>query len=144
MKKICVTFSLDVGLQDQMVKELEKLSFLKDAELFFVHIFKEESYPFLMPPIFYPVIEQKKEIAESLTSIFQKITENTKGKEKHYHVEFNNSPEDGLVNFLNHHRCDFVITLMREHKGLTNYFTGSFSEYLVKHAPCPVIVLRSK
>lgn len=49
-----------------------------------------------------------------------------------------------LVEFAFREGVDLIVTGARGLSGLKRYLLGSISNYLVNHAPCPVLVIRSK
>jgi nucleotide-binding universal stress UspA family protein len=145
MKKVVIAMPLDEKLQSKILEDIQKVDWLNDqCELDFVHIFKQENYPYMMPPTIYPNKEQKGEITKTITEIFQGLTKDLKFKEKRYHVDYNESPKEGMVEYLKNNNSDVVISLTREKHGVTDYFSSTFTEYLIKHAPCNVLVLRHK
>ena len=142
MKKVVVCMPLNEELQKKIFAGISKLDWLNDSEVDFVHIFKQESFPYMMPPTIYPDQTQKMEIQKTLVEIFQGLTKNLTFKRKSYHVAFDESPKDGILTYLKDHHADLVITFTKEKHGIKGYFASSFTEYLVKHSPCHVLALR--
>ena len=133
---------LDEKLQKNIFEGIKNLARLNESEVDFVHIFKQESFPYIMPPTVYPDQEQKTEIQKTIKEIFQGLTSELNFKNKHFHVAFDESPKDGMTAYLKENNADLVITYTREKHGISGYFASSFTEFLVKHAPCNVLTLR--
>lgn len=133
---------LDEKLQQSIFEGMRKLDWLNNSEVDFVHIFKQESFPYMMPATVFPDQAQKGEIQKTIKDIFQGLTSELNFKSKHFHVAFDESPKDGMVSYLKENNADLVITYTKEKQGITGYFASSFTEFLVKHAPCNVLTLR--
>lgn len=145
MKKVVIAMPLDEELQARILEDIQKIDWLNDqCEIDFVHIFKQESYPYMMPPTIYPNKEQKVEITKTITEIFKGLTKDLNFKIKRFHVDYNEVPKEGLVDYLKENNTDVVISMTREKHGFKDYFSSTFTEHLIKHAPCNVLVLRHK
>jgi nucleotide-binding universal stress UspA family protein len=142
MKKVIICLPLNEELQRHIFDGISKLHWLADCDVDFVHIFKQEKYPYTVPSITYPNQEQMLEIQKTLTEIFSGLTKELNFKSKAYHVAFNESPKNGIIDYLSEHSADLVITYTEEKNGITDYFSNSFTEFLIKHAPCNVLTLR--
>lgn len=66
-----------------------------------------------------------------------------KGVELTPHMLFGHTGER-LVEFASHEGTDLIVTGARGLGSLKRYLLGSVSNYLVNHAPCPVLVIRGK
>jgi nucleotide-binding universal stress UspA family protein len=133
---------MDEDLQKKIFTGIQKLEWLKGSELDFVHIFKTESFPYMLPPTVYPDQDQKVEIKKTIEEIFNGITKELPYEQKISHCSFDSSPKEGMVSYLKEHKADLAIVLTREKHGLTSYFSSSFADHLVDHAPCNVLVIR--
>lgn len=143
MKKIVVAMPLDEKLQKNILSDIERIEWLhEDCEIDFVHIFKQENYPYMMPPTIYPDTTQKEEITKTITEIFMGLTKDLTFKLKTFHVSYDESPKEGMVEYLTKNNANLVISMTKEKHGLKHYFSSTFTEYLIKHAPCNVLVLR--
>lgn len=47
-----------------------------------------------------------------------------------------------IVNYAKHHGCDLIIISTHGRGGLSRLVFGSVAESVVRHAPCPVLVMR--
>ncbi len=143
MKNFTVAMPLDEVLQKNIIQSIEKLDWLKDdCEVDFVHIYECENYPYL--GIMYPDDVQKKNISIQLKKSFIEMTNHLDFKDKQVHIDFHENPKEGMVRFLKQNNVDAIITLTREKHGVLDFFQSSFTDYLISHAPCNVVVLRHK
>lgn len=142
MKKVVICMPLDEELQKNIFDGIKKLAWLQDSQVDFVHIFKQESYPYMMPPTIFPDANQKLEIQKTITEIFSGLTKDLPFKNKNFHVAFDESPKDGMISYLKDHDASLVVTYTREKHGISGYFSSSFTDFLVKHAACNVLALR--
>ena len=70
------------------------------------------------------------------------LTKDLPYKRMVHHCGFDNSPKEGMIRYLKEHNADLAITLTKEKHGLAGYFSSSFTDHLVDHAPCNVFVIR--
>lgn len=52
------------------------------------------------------------------------------------------APEHGIANLAAEEHCDLILLGSHGHSGLLRWFHGSVAEALVRHAPCPVLLVR--
>ncbi len=142
MKKIIICMPMEEKLQAKMFENLKSIDWFKDAQLDFVHIFKEESFPYMLPPTIYPDKDQKIEIRKTIEEIFEGLTKDLPYSNMVHHCGFHESPKEGMVEYLKKHNADLAITFTSEKSGFSGYFKSSFADYLSSHAPCNVLVLR--
>lgn len=134
---------LDENLQKDLIEGIKQTPWTtSDSELHFVHIFRREAFPYMMPPMVYPSKEQEGEITANLTKAFEGITKELT-LNKQFSILYHDSPKEGALEFLNAHAFDLAIGHTRKKHGVADYFSSSFTEYLVSHAPCHVLVLRN-
>lgn len=133
---------MDEKVQNAIIKKLKRIDWLKDARVTLVHIFKEENYPYMVPPTIYPTKEQKVDIEKTIKEIFDNLEKDVPAKEKTSDCVFHPNPKEGMVDYIKNRKPDLAITYTKEKHGLRDYFHSSFTEYLVKHAPCDVMAVR--
>jgi nucleotide-binding universal stress UspA family protein len=51
-------------------------------------------------------------------------------------------PAEQIVEFAREHNCDLVVMGTHGRTGLSHLLVGSVAEHVVRHAPCPVMVVR--
>ena len=142
MRKVIICVPMDENIQKDIFSGIQKLEWLKDSEINFVHIFKTESFPYMLPPTVYPDEDQKVEIKKTIEEIFTGLTKDLPYEHKTSYCGFDSSPKEGMVSYLKEHKADLAIVLTREKHGFSSYFSSSFADHLVDHAPCNVLVIR--
>jgi nucleotide-binding universal stress UspA family protein len=142
MKKVVICMPLDEQLQKNIFATLKTLTWLDQCSVDFVHIFKQESFPYMLPPTVFPDQAQANEIQKTLVDIFQGLTQDLNLSHKQFHVAFDESPKAGMVSYLKKNKAEMVITFVREKHGIAGFFASSFTEHLVAHSPCSVLALR--
>jgi len=142
MKKIVICMPMDEDLQNKIFAALKKVEWPKEHEVDFVHIFKEESFPYVIPPTIYPNQDQKLEIKKTIEEMFEGLTKDLPFKNKTYHCTFSESPKEEMVNYLKEVNANLAVVLTKERHGLSGFFASSFADYLIGHAPCNVLTLR--
>ena len=142
MKNIVVCMPMDEKAQNAIIKRLAGVDWLKEASFDFVHVFKEENYPYMVPPTIYPNKDQKVEIKQTIEEIFDGLAKDLALSKKTSTCLFHSSPKEGMVEYLRKGNQDLVISHTQEKHDLKDYFHSSFTEYLIKHAPCDVLTIR--
>lgn len=142
MKKVAISMPLDDVAQNALMEKLKSIPWIKEMDLEFVHIFKEETYPYVMPPTLYPAQEQKIEIKKSLIEIFDNLSKDIPAKSKTSRCLFHTNPKEGMLEYIKESDIDLVICQTRVKRGIRDYFHSSFTEYMIKHAPCDVLTVR--
>ncbi|MCB9091938.1 MAG: universal stress protein [Halobacteriovoraceae bacterium] len=147
MREHIVCFPMnDEVLQNKVFDGIKKHNLHHNAKLHFVHVFKEEKYPYIVPPYIYPSPDQKAGIKSTIEDIMKKMVDGfisdgeTSGYE--YTCLFSEDPKIELENFINKHKYSTVILATRGKKGIEGLFTSSFADYMIKHSPYDVLVLR--
>lgn len=56
----------------------------------------------------------------------------------------NGSPVEEICKTAKENACDLIVIATRGHTGLKHFFLGSVAEQVVRHAPCPVLVVRQR
>lgn len=51
------------------------------------------------------------------------------------------APQTRLLEHAAQHRCDWVVLGTRGHRAVGRWFLGSVAQWVVRHAPCPVLVV---
>lgn len=143
--KILVSMPIDESVQQRLFSALNKCSFLSATdEVDFVHVFRQDNFGYMTTPIIYPDEEQKIEIQKNLTQAFAKLTEDLNFEQKKFQIQFSETPKAQMIEYIKHSQPDLVIAFTKEKHGLKDYFASSFTEYLIKHSPVDVLVLRDK
>jgi nucleotide-binding universal stress UspA family protein len=53
------------------------------------------------------------------------------------------NPGDAIVDYAQEHGSDLIVVGSHGHTGLRHLLMGSVAEYVFRHAPCPVLMVRS-
>jgi hypothetical protein len=114
---------MDGKMQNALVTSLKDFRFISEDELLFVHIFEQENYVYMVPPIIYPSNDQKPAISETVIATMKTLWSKVD----------NNDVKS--VNFE---------SLYDKKHGIEGLFTSSFAEYLIKFSPCDLFVVRPK
>lgn len=141
---ICVSF------EEEELKSLEEKLQEIDLNLFsrihWVHVFHEVQYSYVIEAYHYPLEEHKPDIEKNFIIMLQGLADRVDAKLKdktQVKCLFATSPRQRMVDYLAEVRADYALVLTPEKSGLDGLFGGSFSEYLLKHAPCHVLALRA-
>jgi len=122
---VCVTAA---RTSKEVVKVATKLCFRK-TKVFVLHIVQQLSK--------FTEDEVRKEFSWAV-ELFKKegITS---------HLEIVESPDvkEAIISTAKKHACDIIVTGTIPRKGLLGYFSESISDYVIKKAPCTVVLVRS-
>jgi len=141
-KKIVVCVSLDQDLEDKIVKGIEENSWIKEYSLHFVHIFKVQEYPYLIPSAVYPTEDQKSEIKRTVNLILEGIAKKVSVDHAHFYTLFDAHPKSAIIDFVKHIDPQFVLTVTRGKHGIEGLFSSSFTDHLIEYSPSHVLALR--
>jgi nucleotide-binding universal stress UspA family protein len=133
---------LEEKIQNQMITKIKELDWLKNQEVELVHIFKEDHYPYMYPPMMFPTPDQQGDIAKTVDEILQDIGTKMGFTNSKVKCLFSSNPKDNMVDYIESAGASMVITYSKPKEGFSRYFHSSFSDYLVKHAPCTTLILK--
>ncbi len=124
---IALTMPYAVEMAETRGATLELLTVLPD--------FKAEMYPYME-------VDSTEASVKSVEQDLQKVGQNHVPSNVTWNmaVEVGRMPRT-LVAHINDTRPDMVVMAAHE-PGLADYFLGSVSDYVVRHAHCPVLVVR--
>lgn len=142
MKKIVVCMPLDENLQNRIFEALRKVEWPQEHQVEFLHIFKEESFPYMLEPTIYPNQDQKIEIRNTIEELFEKLTRDLPFKNMSFHCGFSESPKEEMISYLSKNEINLAVVLTKEKHGLSGFFSSSFTDYLIAHAPCNILSIR--
>jgi nucleotide-binding universal stress UspA family protein len=112
----------------------------------FVHIVKKNITPLEFGLIEIPDESTYQEMVPTLKTFLQDqarriIPRHFQG-EIAFYLDSDFSPEDGINEIIHKLKGDLLIVSTRGKHGLEGFFHNSFSEHMIKHAPCDVYVVR--
>ena len=119
---------------------------LRHAKIHMVTVVEIKVYSSEFATFTYPVEAQYKEIEEAalrtLTNMQHSLGLVDAQVEKKCFFDF--EPQDRIRNYLKEVDAQLVVTASRGKHGIEGFFSSSFSDFLIKHAPCDVLVMRPK
>jgi nucleotide-binding universal stress UspA family protein len=147
MSKIFVAVPLDQPLQKTLVNKMKAMDLNSFDSIHLIHVFKQESYPYMLPPTIYPPADQKHAISESIVEMMKSMWSDVKRdevKDVYFECTFAESPRRQFVEILKAGEATKVLVATRGKHGIEGIFSSSFTEHLVKYSPCDLLVVRSK
>lgn len=146
-KNIVVSVSLD-GKSAKELFELKNSDLLGNADnIYFIHIYNERSKKYLPSTIDTNNFEEiENHVVQKLHELADELIHGhlNKSEQRHSHCLFNNDAKIKILDYLTRVKADLVIASTRGEQGLEGFFTDSYCNWLVEHAPCDVLVVRPK
>ena len=117
---------------------------LKNNKVHLVHVFPINIYNSDLIPFVYPNEEQYPAIKESTEAILVKLGADLGIAKENFsvHCFFSQSSEDKIKEYLSEVGADLAIVATRGKHGLEGFLNNSLTDFLCKHSPCDVLVLR--
>jgi nucleotide-binding universal stress UspA family protein len=117
-----------------------------EARITLVHVVEPVLYPenYLgaIPPDAELVnINRAKEARKELATLRQSEIGSTMPAELFVHIGY---PAEEIINIAGDEDADLIVIATHGHTGMKHVFLGSTTERVVRHAPCPVLVVREK
>lgn len=140
-KKVLIAVDLQETSASHL-KQLSELSFLKDAEIHFVHVYQTSNVIYGMGEFtqVYPAEEDRKVIENALLPSIIKLCQGSVGTQKvHYRCLFDENPKEEFCLYAKEMKADTMIVFTRERHGL---FDSSFAQYASRHSPCHLIIMK--
>lgn len=145
-KNLVLALALENELLIPFYKWCKDFDFNSFDSISFIHIVKKTYTPLEFSIVEFPTEENFQEMKPTLEKFLQEeskkiIPLNYKGNiqfivTKHLH------PDEEMVHQLNELNSKLVVVSTRGKRGLKGFFTGSFTDRMVKFAPCNILVLR--
>ncbi len=141
-KKIIVAVDLNETSREQL-SQLKDLSFLKDAEVHFVHIFQTTIMTYGLNEFcqIYPVEPDRLELQVSVTKSIKDLCQGIvdTGAKIVFRCLFDENPKEEFCLYAREVKADTIIIFTRERHG---FFESSFAQYAARHSPCHVLILK--
>lgn len=141
-KKIVVAVDIQIASADQLF-QLKWLNILTNAEVHFVHVYQTTIMTYGMGEFcqIYPAEADRKSIAVSVTEVMRKLYEGSvdPGTKVVTRCLFDENPKEEFCSYAKEVKADTMIIFTRERHGL---FDSSFAQYVARHSPCHVLILR--
>lgn len=149
MKNLVICTELNEACFAELSKLDQRIS-LADTNIHMIYCRKLEPYIYDFAGAYYPSEEQTQSLIASMQEHLE--SEATKLEEK-LNLESGKigvqvlsaaSPKDRILSFIKENNADMIAAVTSEKNGLAGLFHSSFTNYMNAHAPCDVLVLRSK
>ena len=146
MKNVVICAPLEEELLENF-ERLKDMDYLRGANVHIVHCFEVQMYAYEFMAAYYPTDEQFKSIETSVKEILENFQKkiSSAGDEKtqwSYHVLKSTDCKGQIVKYLEESGADLAIMATRGKHGIEGLFTSSFADYMIKHAPCDLTILR--
>lgn len=119
---------------------------LDNKEIHIVHVFETIYYNFDLSTIIYPRADDKPQIEEnvmeSLIALKNFITPIGHKPNTVLKCLFELEAKETIVKYIKDIGADHLVIATQGKKGIPGFFHSSFAQYMCKHAPCDLIVLR--
>jgi len=114
------------------------------ARLTLLHVVEPLSYPpdFAMVPLLPPDVEGRRIL--ELTKHLEELARSVAGGVETEAVVITGRPWQGVVDHAKSSETDLIVVSTHGYTGLKHVLLGSVTEKIVRHAPCPVLVVRDE
>jgi nucleotide-binding universal stress UspA family protein len=142
--------AIALPLEDSLLKPLQlwgkKIDWHLVKHVHVIHVVKKSITPFEFGLVEIPDAKAFEDMTPTLYEFLRTETKKIlspefKG-EVSYHLAIDLHPEDEMVRMLKHLAPNMVVVSTQGRHGLEGFFHGSFSEQMVRFAPCDVYVVR--
>ena len=120
--------------------------FEKATEIHVIHGFETKVYAGEFYAQYYPSEKQFPEIEKSAIELMKNALEKPFSEKYkdilHYHCLFSPNRKEVVASFAETLKADLIVVATRSLSGLKGIFSFSFAEYMIRHAPCNVLVLK--
>lgn len=125
----------------------KKFDFSHVTEVHFIHVVKKNITPLEFGMVESPDEPTYREMLPTLNKFVEdearKILPQEFTGKIEYRVTKDFNPEDEFIDILKEVGATLAVVSTRGKSGLASFFSNSFTEHMVKHAPCDVYVVRT-
>jgi hypothetical protein len=147
-QKIVIAVPLEENLLSALYEWGKEFDFSEIRSVRFIHIVKKNVTPLEFGLIESPDDSTFREMEPTLKKFLKDESERILPKDFNGEVTFevtnNYHPEDEVIEILKDFEANLIVVATRGRHGLDSLFHSSFTQYMVKHAPCDVFVVRPK
>ena len=138
---------ISVAMNDENLKSFNRLkgsAFLSNAKVHFVTVFEKQAMVSELTPYIYPSKEMEVEIKKVSTEKLRSLASDLGVPEENavFSVIFDFDPQVKINEYAENNKNDLIAVATRKKEGFTGLFTSSFANFLNRHAPCDVVVMR--
>lgn len=145
VKKLVVAVDISKDSFKKIEQIKEKMN-LENYDVHLIHVFETVYYHFDLSAIVYPredeIPEIENKINAELIHLKNKILPHPYKNHFVSKCFFDVDAKEKVVNYLKEVGAETLVVATRGKKGLEGVFDSSFAQYMCKHAPCSVLVLR--
>ncbi len=129
-------------------ESLKDFSWQNVDEVHFIHGFQLVKYTDTFYMVAYPQEPEHAEIENSINEILGGLEKSIfEGKDQPKIINkclFSTQPREALVSYADENQINEMIIGTKGKHGVSGLFSSSFAEYMVRHAHCPLRILRAK
>lgn len=144
--KIVIAIPLEEKLLTPLREWGKKFDFSHIEHVHFIHVVKINITPLEFGLMENPDERTFLEITPTLSKFLEdeskKILPNDYKGKMTFEIERDSDPELETVEILKREDADFIVVSTHARHGLDSFLHSSFTEYMVKHAPCDVFVVK--
>lgn len=146
MKKVMICVDLTDESVNLMKKRLAELDLSSFDRIVIAHGFELKVFADNFHFATYPQQDHYEEIQEEVKKtlsdfIGKALPESLQSKAVPYCV-ISMSPKESLAEYATEEKVDRMIIGTRGKKGVASLFSSSFAEFMVRHAPCELMIIR--
>ena len=134
-QKIAIALPIEEKLLQPFYKWSDRFDWSHINVVHFIHVVKKN-----ITPLEFGLVEMPDE--KFLRDEAQKIMPATYKGEVQFHLTRDFSPEEQMIDLLKKIKADLVVVSTRGKHGFSGLFHSSFTDQMVKFAPCDVYVVR--
>lgn len=140
---LCATLDEDCF---NTLKNLKKDIDLKLAKIHLVTIVEIQVYNIDFTPFIYPLEEQYASIESAAITLLKGLQISLGIEEENVLIKcmFTSNREETIKQYLESVNADLVVTASRGKHGIAGLFSSSFTDHLIKFAPCDVLAMRPR
>lgn len=145
-KKVLACIDLNNKSIELLKNNLKEWDWQNIEEVHFVHGFQIQTYSDLFYLNSYPAEDQFDAIENSVKGVLKVLEDEVLDINKDVSIFTKcliaNSPKEILVEYAQERQIDIMVIGTRGKHGVAGLFSSSFAEYMVKHAPCELKIIR--
>lgn len=146
MDKIMVCVDLNNESVELFKKDVKQRNWKEVEEVHFIHGFQFQHYADAFYFTSYPLENQYGDIEKSVERVFQPLVNIVRDSNNEIQVISKciivSSPKKSLAEYAKDNKIDSMVIGTRGKDGIAGLFSSSFAEYMVRHAPCELRIIR--
>jgi nucleotide-binding universal stress UspA family protein len=145
-QKIAIALPLEETLLDPLYEWGKKFDFSHVESVCFIHVVKKNITPLEFGLIESPDDQTFEEMVPTLSKFLKdearKIIPADFSGEVKFEITKDFHPEEEIIDILKNIKATLIVVATRGKHGFEGFFHSSFTDYMVKFAPCDVFVVR--